>query len=213
MPVDGRRPRRQRRNRSQNASGYGQLHHSSRRRRYRLSEAARLRPRLHPRRAGLAESPSAPVFLPGPPSCPMIMGPCISRSSTAMEDSPPQLLTWHVSSLSFSARRQSRHEAQYHRHNAQGWRHHLRHRREIGLRLRQRQGSSQRYLLCPRREAPSPMHTPLLRSMATGASWLAGAEIPSQPPWYPYYLETFSPDKDVLQNGKDLFPHYGMTSL
>ncbi len=36
---------------------------------------------------------------------------------------------------------------------------------------------------------------------------------PVTAPWYPYYLETFSPDKDALQNGKDLFPHYGMPSL
>ena len=27
---------------------------------------------------------------------------------------------------------------------------------------------------------------------------------PDTAPWYPYYLETFSPDKNALQNGKDL---------
>ena len=36
---------------------------------------------------------------------------------------------------------------------------------------------------------------------------------PVTAPWYPHYLETFSPDKDALQNGKDLFPNYGMPSL
>jgi CubicO group peptidase (beta-lactamase class C family) len=36
---------------------------------------------------------------------------------------------------------------------------------------------------------------------------------PVTAPWYPNYLEEFSPDKDVLAAGKDLFPHFGMPSL
>jgi CubicO group peptidase (beta-lactamase class C family) len=36
---------------------------------------------------------------------------------------------------------------------------------------------------------------------------------PVTAPWYPNYLEEFSPDKDVLVSGDDLFPHFGMPSL
>jgi len=36
---------------------------------------------------------------------------------------------------------------------------------------------------------------------------------PVTSPWYPYYLEQFSPQKDALMNEKDVFPHFGDASL
>jgi CubicO group peptidase (beta-lactamase class C family) len=36
---------------------------------------------------------------------------------------------------------------------------------------------------------------------------------PVSAPWYPFYLEKFTPDKDTLKDGHDLFPHFGMPSL
>jgi hypothetical protein len=56
---------------------------------------------------------------------------------------------------------------------------------------------------------PTPAIHPSIPTETGGIVACWGGD-PVTAPWYPYYLEIFSPDKDVLQSGKDLFPHYGM---